>query len=62
MNSSLKIIFVFFGGLGTLFYLFDLEPSFEIAPAEFFGPGPESEPSKAPQNISPLPLFMQMAV
>lgn len=62
MNCSLKIIFVLFGSLGSLFYLFHLEPDFEIAPAESSGPGPESESSKAPQNISPLPLFMQMDI
>lgn len=62
MNLSLKIIFLFSGDLGSLFYLLDLEFSFEITLAEFTGPGPESRSSKAPQNISPFPLFMQMNV
>lgn len=62
MNRSLKIIFLFSGGLGSLFYFFCLEPSFEIALVESSGPGPESRSSKAPQNISPHLLFMQMDV
>lgn len=51
---------MFFSGvLAILSCLFGLKPSFEIAPAESSGPGPESKSSQAPQNISPLTLFMQ---
>lgn len=62
LNHSLKTILVFSGGLGSLFCMFGLEPIFEISPAESTGPISEFKSSKTPQNISPLPLLMQMDV